>query len=106
MKGYIVGKILETEPVPKSKLTKTLTDIGSEEVVVLTTEQVEVGQKVVVITVGTTIEMNGDKITIAPRTMKGIESHGMFYGEEGLGLTTPLKGEIGTEYSFVNEVLC
>lgn len=96
--AFIVGKILTTEAVPKSKMTKTLTDIGTEQLVILTNVQVEVGQKVVVATIGTILENpDGTSFEITKRNMKGIDSFGMFMGNDA-GLFNPTEFEIGTEY--------
>lgn len=106
MQGFIVGRILSTEPVPKSKMTKTLTDIGKEQLVILTNAQVEVGQKVVVITVGTTIEEDGKLFTIEKRNMKGIDSYGMFHGNEN-GLIKPvtlIEDEVGNQSEYELEI--
>ena len=103
MKGFIVGKIISTEPVPKSKMTKTLTDIGTEKIVVLTTVNVTEGQKVVVITIGTEVQNeDGTSFIITKRNMKEIDSFGMFHGDEN-GLINPEGFEVGEEYMNVHE---
>lgn len=95
---FVVGKIISTEAVPKSKMTKTLTDIGTEQLVILTNVSVEVGQKVVVATVGTIVGEGENAFEITQREMKGIVSSGMFMGNDA-GLFKVDELEIGSEYS-------
>lgn len=103
MKGFIVGKIISTKSVPKSKMIETLTDIGTEQLVILTAASVVEGQKVVVITIGTDVtEPDGTTFTIQKRIMKSIESFGMFHGDVN-GLVVP-DGEVGSEYYNYNEL--
>lgn len=107
MKGFVIGEIMHTEAVPKSKMTLTKVDIGeADELQVLTNASVTVGQKVVVATVGTRIGESGPTpFMIMPVNMKGFDSYGMFCGWEEVGvfgkdkgLISP-EGEVGSEFN-------
>lgn len=111
MKGFVIGQIMSVEPVKKSKLSKTMVDIGEpDELQILTNAPVEVGQKVVVATIGTRIgENTPNPFMIMPVVLKNENSHGMFCGWEEVGVFNKDKGliipegEIGQEFELPTE---
>lgn len=90
LQGIVAGEIAETQPHPNAdKLKLTRVDIGNAEPlkIVCGAPNVEVGQKVLVATIGTTIyPANGEAITVKSAKIRGEESQGMICAEDEIGL--------------------
>lgn len=90
LKGLVVGAVLETHIHPNAdKLRLTQVDIGTSEPlsIVCGAPNVEVGQKVIVAPIGTTIfPVSGEPITMKKAKIRGEESHGMICAEDEIGL--------------------
>ena len=112
--GLIVGEIIDLVEHPEAdKLVVTKVDIGHGDLlhIICGAPNVEVGQKVVVATVGTTIyPLAGDPITIKKAKIRGIESHGMLCSENEIGVGNNHEGiivlpENNTKGSLVRDIL-
>lgn len=98
----VIGKILSVEPHPDPKVTKlrvTQVDVGSEKLQIVTNANVVEGQKVVVAKIGHQFP----DFTIEQRPLRGVDSFGMFCGEQEVGLPVTHEGlyvpdgEVGQE---------
>tara|TARA_R110002124_G_scaffold286310_1_gene466846 strand:- start:27420 stop:30509 length:3090 start_codon:yes stop_codon:yes gene_type:complete len=112
--GVIVGEVLETKSHPNAdRLKVCIVDIGNEKVqIVCGANNVAVGQKVPVATVGSTLPVkldDGSFLTLRKAKLRGEESNGMICAEDELGLGTDHDGimvldadiEVGTP---INEI--
>ncbi len=92
LEGFVIGEVLECQPHPNAdKLTLTRVDIGKETAaaIVCGAPNVEVGQKVVVATVGSTVHpTSGEPFKLKKVKFRGIESQGMICAEDEIGLGT------------------
>ncbi len=90
LSGVVVGYVKDCQKHPDAdKLSVTLVDIGlSEDLqIVCGAPNVTQGQKVLVATVGTTLNFsNGDSLKIKKSKIRGVESFGMICAEDELGL--------------------
>ncbi len=90
LKGVIVGEVLECEKHPDAdRLRVCMVDLGKDDPVqiVCGAPNVAKGQKVLVATVGTTLNMkDGSSLTIKKSKIRGQESNGMICAEDELGL--------------------
>ncbi len=90
LKGLVIGEVLSCEKHPDAdKLTLTTVNVGAAEPlqIVCGAPNVEVGQKVVVATIGTTIyPVSGEPLTMKKAKIRGVESHGMICAEDEIGL--------------------
>lgn len=90
LKGLVVGQVVECEKHPnadKLKVTKVTTAAGNTLQIVCGAPNVEVGQKVIVATVGTTIyPVKGEPLTMKVAKIRGVESNGMICAEDEIGL--------------------
>lgn len=97
MNGLVIGEVITCEKHPNSDhLSKTTVNIGSAELlpIVCGAPNVAVGQKVVVATVGTTLYMGDDKLTIKKSKIRGEVSQGMICAEDEIGIGTAHEGII------------
>ncbi|MCM4163467.1 MULTISPECIES: phenylalanine--tRNA ligase subunit beta [unclassified Arenibacter] len=116
LKGIVVGEVLSCVKHPNAdKLKLTTVNIGLEAPVqiVCGAPNVEVGQKVAVATIGTTLyTVEGEAWKIKKGKIRGEESHGMICAEDELGLGEGHDGimvlpdglKVGTPCSEVFEV--
>jgi phenylalanyl-tRNA synthetase beta chain len=89
LKNLVVGHVLSKEKHPDAdKLNKTTVDIGNGAIlhIVCGASNVEVGQKVVVAPVGTTIFMADESFEIKASKIRGELSEGMICAEDEIGL--------------------
>ncbi len=90
LKGLIVAEVLTCEKHPdanKLKVTTVTTGNGEPLQVVCGAPNVDVGQKVILAPVGTTIyPINAEPITIRKAKIRGVESNGMLCAEDEIGL--------------------
>jgi phenylalanyl-tRNA synthetase beta chain len=90
LEGVVIGEVLTKEKHPDAdKLNITTVNIGAAEnlQIVCGAPNVEVGQKVVVVTVGSTLfPLTGESFKIKKSKIRGIESFGMICAEDELGL--------------------
>ncbi|MFN3852515.1 MAG: phenylalanine--tRNA ligase subunit beta [Spirosomataceae bacterium] len=91
LKGFVVGEVLTCEPfmVKEKTLSLTTVDIGTSEpsTIVCGAANVRAGQKVIVATVGTTIDLGeGKSFTIEKRKVYGHPSEGMICAEDEIGI--------------------
>ena len=90
LKGIVVGEVLTCKQHPNAdRLKVTTVDLGTKEPVqiVCGAPNVDVGQKVPVATIGTTLYDNkGESFKIKKGKIRGEESHGMICAEDELGL--------------------
>lgn len=90
--GLIVGHVLEVNQHPNAdRLRLTKVDIGNGTLlsIVCGASNVNIGQKVVVAPIGTTIyPLNGDPLTMKKAKIRGEESEGMICAEDEIGLGT------------------
>jgi phenylalanyl-tRNA synthetase beta chain len=93
LKGVIIGEVLSKIKHPNAdKLNVTTVNIGKEEPlqIVCGAPNVEVGQKVVVVTVGSTIypssDLKKEGFKIKKSKIRGVDSFGMICAEDELGL--------------------
>ena len=90
LEGLIVGKVEEVTAHPEStKLNVAKVNLGrlGVEQIVCGASNLAKGQTVIVATVGTVLSpYEGDKITIAERTIRGVVSRGMLCGPTEFGL--------------------
>jgi phenylalanyl-tRNA synthetase beta chain len=98
LEGVVVGEVVECEKHPDAdKLKLTKVNIGDVEnlQIVCGAANVEVGQKVMVATIGTTIYPTiGEPMTMKKAKIRGVESYGMICAEDELGLGTSHDGII------------
>ncbi len=95
LEGVVIGKVLTCTKHPDAdKLTVTTVDLGKEEPVqiVCGANNVEVGQKVPVAIVGTTLYPNEEGFTIKKAKIRGELSMGMICAEDELGLGSSHEG--------------
>ena len=96
LEGLVIGEVLECDQHPNAdKLKITKVTIGTDEVlqIVCGAPNVEVGQKVVVDTIGATIyPSSGESITMKLAKIRGVESHGMICAEDEMGMGTSHDG--------------
>jgi phenylalanyl-tRNA synthetase beta chain len=90
LEGLVVGEVKEALQHPaadKLKLTKVDTGDGELLQIVCGAPNVEVGQKVIVAKIGTTIHpVKGDTITMKRAKIRGEESFGMICAEDEVGI--------------------
>ncbi len=91
LQGVVVGHVLECVKHPDAdRLSLTVVDVGLGEPlrIVCGAPNVAAGQKVLVATVGATLNMSdGTSITIKRSKIRGQESNGMICAEDELGLS-------------------
>jgi phenylalanyl-tRNA synthetase beta chain len=96
LEGVVIGEVLTKEKHPDAdKLNVTTVNIGSGEPlqIVCGAPNVETGQKVVVVTVGSTLYPSPDEsFKIKKTKIRGVESYGMICAEDELGLGTSHDG--------------
>ncbi len=90
LKGLITGQVIACEQHPNAdKLSVTKVNIGSSEPlqIVCGADNVAVGQKVIVATVGTTIfPLSGEPVTMKLAKIRGVDSEGMICAEDEIGI--------------------
>ncbi|MBD3637715.1 MAG: phenylalanine--tRNA ligase subunit beta [Crocinitomicaceae bacterium] len=90
LEGVVIGKVLTKEKHPDAdRLNVTTVDVGNGDPlqIVCGAPNVEIGQKVAVATVGTTLYPNPDEpFKIKKSKIRGVESVGMICAEDELGL--------------------
>jgi len=90
LQGVVVGHVLERDKHPDAdRLSLCLVDLGDGEPVriVCGASNVAAGQKVLVATVGSVLNLSdGTSITIKKSKIRGLESNGMICAEDELGL--------------------
>lgn len=89
MEGLVIGEILTKEKHPDAdRLNLTTVNVGDENDlhIVCGAPNVEVGQKVVVATVGTTLYAGDDSFKIKKSKIRGALSEGMICAEDEIGL--------------------
>lgn len=87
--GVVVAKVVECEMHPDSDhLHITKVDDGSGELlqVVCGAPNVAAGQKVMLATIGTKLNMGGEEVKIKRSKIRGVESFGMLCAEDELGI--------------------
>ncbi|MDC0303923.1 phenylalanine--tRNA ligase subunit beta [Flavobacteriales bacterium] len=96
LEGLIIGEVLTCEKHPDAdRLRLTTVDVGRDEPldIVCGAPNVDVGQKVVVATVGTTLYPDGhDPFKIKKSKIRGVVSEGMICAEDEVGLGTSHDG--------------
>lgn len=95
LKGIVIGEIKTCIPHPNSDhMHVCKVDLGSDELVqiVCGAPNVEVGQKVVVATIGTKLYDGDKEFTIKKSKLRGIESSGMICAEDEIGIGTSHDG--------------
>lgn len=93
--GVVTGQVLTCEKHPDSDhLSLTTVDVGAANPlpIVCGAPNVAAGQKVLVATVGTTLELNGQSIVIKKAKIRGVPSEGMICAEDELGIGTSHAG--------------
>lgn len=94
--GLVIGEVKTKSPHPNAdRLSVTTVDIGNSQPlkIVCGAPNVEVGQKVVVATIGSTIyPVSGDEIKIKKSKIRGEESEGMICAENEIGFGTSHAG--------------
>ncbi len=92
LKGFVIGEVLTCEKHPDAdRLKITTVNVGSVEPlnIVCGAPNVAAGQKVVVATVGTLIQMTGkEPFEIKKSKIRGAESAGMICAEDEMGMGT------------------
>ncbi len=90
LKGLCIGQVMSCEKHPDAdRLKVTTVDIGSGTLlnIVCGAPNVEIGQKVIVATVGTTLYPNGgEALLIKKSKIRGVPSEGMICAEDEIGL--------------------
>jgi len=97
MNGLVIGEVVTCEPHPNSDhLSKTTVNVGTGELLLIVcgASNVAAGQKVVVATVGTTLYMGKDELTIKKSKIRGEVSEGMICAEDEIGIGTDHAGII------------
>lgn len=95
LKGVVIGEVMTKIKHPNADtLVCTKVNIGGDHIlpIVCGAPNVEVGQKVPVATVGTTIYMGDDSFVIKKSKIRGEVSEGMICAEDELGLGTEHAG--------------
>lgn len=95
LKGLVIGEVLNIEPHPNAdKLKLTKVKAGAQLLqIVCGAPNVEIGQRVVVAPVGTTIyPINSDPVTMKLAKIRGVESQGMICAEDEIGIGTSHEG--------------
>lgn len=95
LEGLVVGEVLTKVKHPDAdRLNLTTVNIGGEEPlhIVCGATNVEVGQKVVVATIGTTLYNGDDSFEIKKSKIRGQLSEGMICAEDEIGLGTSHDG--------------
>ncbi|MGE0562189.1 MAG: phenylalanine--tRNA ligase subunit beta [Flavobacteriales bacterium] len=95
LEGLVVGEVLTKIKHPDAdRLNLTTVNVGAEESlhIVCGATNVEVGQKVVVATVGTTLYSGEDSFVIKKSKIRGQLSEGMICAEDEIGLGTSHDG--------------
>ncbi len=96
LEGVVIGEVLTKDKHPDAdKLSVTTVNIGEEKPlqIVCGAPNVNVGQKVVVVTVGATLYPSPDEsFKIKKSKIRGVESFGMICAEDELGLGTSHDG--------------
>jgi phenylalanyl-tRNA synthetase beta chain len=95
LQGLVVGRVLTCENHENSDhLHVTTVDVGENEPlqIVCGAPNVEVGHKVVVATIGTTLYSGDESFTIKRSKIRGVESFGMICAEDEIGLGTSHAG--------------
>lgn len=95
LKGVVIGEVITKIKHPNAdQLVCTTVNIGGDHIlpIVCGAPNVEVGQKVPVATVGTTIYMGDDSFVIKKSKIRGEVSEGMICAEDELGLGTEHTG--------------
>src|SRR5215212_2681630 len=86
LEGLVIGQVVACKKHPdadKLKLTEVNTGTGENLQIVCGADNVAVGQKVIVATIGSTIyPTSGDPITIKKAKIRGVESQGMICAED------------------------
>ena len=87
--GFVVGLIVEVSLVPgKDKLSKLLVDIGlaSGSIQICSNApHLEPGQHVVVVTIGATVNLDGEEVKVSKAVVGGVTSSGMLANSSMLG---------------------
>ena len=97
MKGLVVGEVITCKPHPNAdKLSLTTVNLGNGKVVpvVCGAPNVAAGQKVVVATVGTSLNINDDSFVIKKVKIRGQVSEGMICAEDEIGIGSDHEGII------------
>jgi phenylalanyl-tRNA synthetase beta chain len=96
LKGLVIGEVLTCTKHPDAdKLSITTVEVGAEQPlqIVCGAPNVEVGQKVVVASIGTTIyPLNGEPLTMKKAKIRGVDSFGMICAEDEIGLSNDHAG--------------
>jgi len=95
LRGLVIGEVLTCEKHPDSDhLSKTTVNIGNGEIltIVCGAQNVAVGQKVVVATVGTTLYDGDNEFKIKKSKIRGEASEGMICAEDEIGLGSSHEG--------------
>jgi phenylalanyl-tRNA synthetase beta chain len=91
LQGLVIGEVLECVTHPNAdKLKLTTVDIanGKPLQIVCGAPNVQVGQKVIVAPIGTTIyPHSGEPVTMKVVNIRGVESYGMICAEDEIGLS-------------------
>lgn len=93
--GVVVAKVMECEVHPNSDhLHITKVDAGTGELlqVVCGAPNVAAGQKVMLATLNTKLNMGGEEVKIKKSKIRGVESFGMLCAEDELGIGTDHAG--------------
>ena len=104
LKGFVIGEVIEKSKHPNAdKLSLTKVNVGGERLldIVCGAPNVEVGQKVVVATEGTTIYSDKGNFEIKKSKIRGEASEGMICAEDELGMGTSHAGILVLENSAV-----
>ena len=92
LQGLIIGEVLTCDQHPNAdKLKVTTVNIGAAEPlqIVCGANNVAIGQKVVIATIGTTIyPISGEPIIMKIAKIRSVESYGMICAEDEIGLGT------------------
>ena len=89
LEGILIGEVLTCEKHPNAdKLSLTTVNIGGDTPlsIVCGAPNVAAGQKVLVATIGTTLTMNDQSLTIKKTKIRGEKSEGMICAEDEIGL--------------------
>lgn len=95
LNGVIVAHVVECEPHPNSDhLNVTKVDIGSGELlqVVCGAPNIARGQKVLLATINTKLNIRGEEVKIKRSKIRGVESFGMICAEDELGIGNDHEG--------------
>ena len=115
LKDLIVGEVISKIKHPNANsLSLTTVDVGKDDLlsIVCGAKNVEVGQKVVIATIGTTIHTTNDSFKIKKAKIRGEVSEGMICAEDEIGLGSDHDGilvldnyiETGTKLTDLFEV--